>query len=205
MRTSDLVDLIARDDLVAQREGWALAAAMTGGFIVVLLLTIGLLGIRPMVVLGGSDVLAKLFFTFGLFALSVPALRRSLRPGAASGWLRFLPLIAAAGVSLAAIVEILLASQVAVWRPDTPICLTMIPLLSLPPLAILALAARRQAPTNLPDAGLWIGLAAGALSASAYALHCPNDDPVYLAAWYLPAVLIAGLIGRILGPRLLAW
>ncbi|WP_051328516.1 NrsF family protein [Geminicoccus roseus] len=205
MRTSDLVDLLARDNLVQQPEGWSLAAAMTGGFVMAVLLTMGFLGIRPLAVLGGSDVLAKLLFTGGLFALSIPALRRSLRPGSALRWSRFLPLIAATGVSVAAVAEMAFASHIAVWRPDTLICLTTIPLLSLPALAILALAARRQAPTNLSDAGLWIGLAAGALSASAYALHCPNDDPVYLAAWYLPAVLIAGLLGRTLGPRLLAW
>lgn len=205
MRTLELIDLLAKDDLPSRPARWMLPGALAAGFLLALALTFTVLGIRPASVLTSGAVAAKLLFTASLGLLAMPALRRSLQPGAKLRWQRLLPLIAALGIVGAALVQAVLTPVLSVWRPDTPVCLVLIPLFALPGLCLIALAARTQAPTDLPQTGLLAGLVAGALSASAYALHCPNDDPVYLAAWYLPAVLITGLIGRTLGTRLLVW
>jgi len=203
--TSDLIDLLVQDDLADRPQHWALFGAMLTGLVAALILTGTLLGFRPTPALASIDVMAKLTFTVSILMLVIPALLRNLRPGSAAGWRWLLPLIVVVAGALASAVEVRLAPQVAVWRPDVPFCLAVIPLFSVPALCVIARAARLQAPTHLPNAGLSVGLASGALSASAYALHCPNDDPLYLVTWYLPAVLISGLIGRTLGPRLLAW
>jgi hypothetical protein len=205
MKTAELIDLLAKDDTRDGSGPCALSGAIATGFLVALTLTAAFLGLRPAPLLLGSDVLAKLALTMSLALLVLPALLRTLRPNAMLGWRPLFPLLAAAAVIVAAVVEIRQAPETAIWRRDTPFCLVLIPLFSLPGLYAIAWAARLQAPTDLPRAGFFAGLAAGAVAASAYALHCPNDDPVYLAAWYLPAVLISGLVGRILGPRLLAW
>jgi hypothetical protein len=205
MQTSELIDLLAKDDLTVRPDRRALPIALFSGLLVALFLIWSMLGIRPLPVLMEPDVLGKLLFTFGLWMLTIPAFLRALRPGARIGWRGFLPLIAAGVVVLGALIEMRLAPGTQVWRFETPFCLVLIPLFALPGLFLIALAAKSEAPTNLTRTGLFAGLVAGGLSASAYALHCPNDDPVYLAAWYLPAVLITGLIGRTLGTRILAW
>lgn len=48
-------------------------------------------------------------------------------------------------------------------------------------------------------------LAAGAASATGYALHCPEDDPAFFAVWYMGAMLLAALIAAGLGRRALRW
>jgi hypothetical protein len=205
VKTAELIDLLTKDDFRDRSGPWALAGAVATALLAALALTAGLLGLRPMPLLMGIDVLGKLAFTVSLVLLALPALLRSLRPDGRPGWRALLPLVAVACIVAAALVEIRQAPDMAIWRRDTPFCLVLIPLFSLPGLCVIAWAARLQAPTDLPWAGFFVGLTAGAVSASAYALHCPNDDPVYLAAWYLLAVLITGLLGRILGQRLLAW
>ena len=204
MRTSDLVDLLAADDHAVHSTRWTILPASVIALLIALMLTIALLEVRPAIVLGSPVVAAKLMFTFSLALLAWPALWRLLRPGAVLGWSALLPILPAVAVVSAAIIQMTIA-PVGVWRPETPSCLVLIPLFGLPGLVVIMRAARRQAPTDLTRAGFFAGLVAGGLSASAYALQCPNDDPVYLAAWYLPAIVITGLIGRTLGTRLLAW
>ncbi|WP_156843050.1 NrsF family protein [Novosphingobium aquimarinum] len=64
---------------------------------------------------------------------------------------------------------------------------------------------RRGAPANPARAGLFAGLAAGALGSAAYGLSCPIDTLGHLAIWHVLPVLLAGVIGRIVIPRLLVW
>ena len=49
-----------------------------------------------------------------------------------------------------------------------------------------------------------MGLVAGALGATAYAFHCPDDSVPFIAIWYGTLVVLCGVIGAILGPRLSA-
>jgi hypothetical protein len=43
------------------------------------------------------------------------------------------------------------------------------------------------------------------LGASGYALACPEASPAFVAVWYSLGVLLTGLLGAALGPRLLRW
>jgi len=72
-------------------------------------------------------------------------------------------------------------------------------------LAGIVWAFRRLAPTNLPLAGLLAGLASGSAAAVVYALFCPETTAAFLATWYTLGILAAGLIGLLVGPRLLRW
>ncbi len=71
----------------------------------------------------------------------------------------------------------------------------------------LALTAwlRRGAPVDPARAGLLTGLAAGALGSAAYGLSCPVDTMGHVAFWHILPVGIAGLVGRIVLPRILRW
>lgn len=85
------------------------------------------------------------------------------------------------------------------------ICPLTIAGLSIPVFISLIYAFGRFAPTRLRLAGFLAGLASGALSAFAYALHCPEASAVFVAIWYSAGIAIPAVIGTLLGPRLLRW
>ncbi len=64
---------------------------------------------------------------------------------------------------------------------------------------------KRGAPVSLNAAGLHLGVAAGALGSAAYGLACPIDGIVHLGIFHVAPVIVAGLIGRLIVPRLLRW
>jgi hypothetical protein len=62
-----------------------------------------------------------------------------------------------------------------------------------------------MAPTDLRRTGALVGLAAGSISAAAYALHCVDDSLPFVALWYGGTIVLCTLAGAVLGPRLLRW
>jgi hypothetical protein len=50
-----------------------------------------------------------------------------------------------------------------------------------------------------------VGVFAGAIGAAIYAVHCPDDSPLFLAVWYLLGVSAVTAAGALLGPRMLRW
>ena len=49
------------------------------------------------------------------------------------------------------------------------------------------------------------GLAAGAVGALVYTLHCPELEAPFLALWYVLGMLLPAALGAWVGPRLLRW
>lgn len=86
-----------------------------------------------------------------------------------------------------------------------PECLYRIPLLALPIAAALTLAVRGLGATRLTLAGSSIGATSGALAAIAYASCCPMDSALYVASWYLAAILFCAAIGALVIGRALKW
>lgn len=66
-------------------------------------------------------------------------------------------------------------------------------------------AFRRFAPTRLRAAGAAAGLAAGAVGAAIYALHCREASASFVLSWYTLGILLPALAGALIGPRLLRW
>ncbi len=64
---------------------------------------------------------------------------------------------------------------------------------------------RRSATSHPVALGAMSGLATASLMASAYALHCQGDAPVYLLLVYGAAVAILAGIAALLGGKLLRW
>jgi len=84
-------------------------------------------------------------------------------------------------------------------------CVLAIPSIGLPILALALFALRGAAPRDASLAGCMAGLFAGATAGAIYALHCPDDSPLFVAAWYgLAASLLAGL-GAMIGRYILRW
>ena len=71
--------------------------------------------------------------------------------------------------------------------------------------AALVLWLRRGAPVSLPSAGLFTGVAAGALGSFAYGMSCPLDSLAHLSIWHMLPVAVAGPAGRLVVPWLVRW
>jgi hypothetical protein len=84
-------------------------------------------------------------------------------------------------------------------------CLTLIPLLSVGPLACLMVALRQGAPSNPGLAGAVAGLAASGIAATFYAANCTDDSPLFVMTWYPIAILVVTTAGFLIGRKLLKW
>ena len=159
-------------------------------------------------VINNHIFLLKLVFTLSVVAAALPIVRDLSVPARRVGRESILVAIPFAVIIVLALREIGL-HQVAEWPPhaDHAVleCLWQIPALAASALIILALAARRLAPTNLTRAGAYIGLLAGGIGAVGYALHCHNDSVAFVAIAYTVAMLQTTLLGAVLGPRILRW
>ena len=69
----------------------------------------------------------------------------------------------------------------------------------------LILWLRRGAPVQIERAGMFTGVAAGAIGSFAYGLSCPVDGLGHLAIWHVAPVAIGAIFGRFALPPLLRW
>jgi hypothetical protein len=111
---------------------------------------------------------------------------------------------------IAAVIAELLIIPAGQWHAklvgnNSLVCLTAIPLLSLPLLAAALLALRHGAPTRPDLSGAMAGLAAGGFAAALYATQCTDDSPLFVATWYSAAIGAVSIFGAILGRQLLRW
>ena len=122
------------------------------------------------------------------------------------GWaLLIAPLLLAAGSSADLIASPANAWIIKLVGTNAVACVTLIVLLSSAPFAALFLALSQGAPAKPGLAGTVAGIAAGALAATLYAMHCTDDSPLFVATWYTIGVGIIALAGSVLGERLLRW
>jgi hypothetical protein len=84
-------------------------------------------------------------------------------------------------------------------------CPLYVSALAAPVLAGLLWALRGLAPTRPAAAGAAAGLLAGALGAAGYALVCTEESTAFIALWYSAGIALTGMVGAVLGPRVLRW
>jgi hypothetical protein len=212
VKTGDLIRALAADSEVhPMPPGRALALALIPGVAIALGLLFAVLGLRPhlFALLGEPRLLFKLCLTFLLAALSGALVWRIARPGVSIRRITLLLAIAPALLAAAGLAE-LLAVPAAEWGQrlvgDNAIfCLKTIPFLSTAPLVACLLALRQGAPEHPGLAGAVAGLFAGAIGAALYATHCPDDSPLFVAAWYTLAICFVAAAGAVAGRRLLRW
>jgi hypothetical protein len=88
---------------------------------------------------------------------------------------------------------------------STSICLTVIPLMSLPILAASLWALRRGAPTRPGLTGAVAGLMSAGAAAALYAFWCTDDSPFFYTVRYGAAILIVTAVAALVGRRILRW
>ena len=86
---------------------------------------------------------------------------------------------------------------------NSKVCLTAIPLLSLPLLAAALIGLRHGAPTRPALAGAIAGMLSAGLAATLYASHCTDDSPLFVATWYTIATALVTAIGALAGAKVL--
>jgi hypothetical protein len=137
--------------------------------------------------------------------LAVRLLRPEARPGALIAAL-IAPFVLLGG---AAIVE-LVVTPADLWMTrlvgtNALHCLTLIPLMSIPPLTALIVAMRAGAPSHPALTGALAGAAAAGAAATIYATNCTDDSPLFVASWYPLATLVVVAVGALAGRKWLQW
>ena len=168
-------------------------------------------GFRPdlTIAMHGSAFWMKWTYTLSLGIIAVLATAHLARPEARRPrWLGLLaiPIVALAALALGELIYTPLRSWPELWMGQSwRTCSTSVATLALPIFASVVLAFRRLAPTRLRLTGAIAGLAAGALAATLYCLHCPEVSAVFVLTWYTLGIGVAATIGALLGPKLLRW
>lgn len=211
MTTAHLIDLLAQDAPLRWRLSSRLAMALlAGGAVAAVILVFGI-GLRPDLATAVETIRVEFKFLFAVTLLLAAAgtVARAGRPDFKLGSWSFALAVAPLLLGIAVLAE-LMATPAQTWMTlligrNAAYCLALVPVLALPPLACLLLALRTSAPSHTGTAGAAAGFAAGGVGAVLYALHCPDDSPLFVAAWYSSAIAIVTTAGYLAGARLLKW
>jgi hypothetical protein len=212
MRTDELIAMLSTNvERVDRRNfGRMVIAAVAVGGAAALVAMFFALGVRTDLTAGPlTSLVLKVVFTLWVVLLASISLTRHARPGGERktpiglAALPFIAIMLLAAVSLASAPSSYWERMVVgdKWLE----CLLSIPLIAVVPFAVIVWAVRQAAPTDLVRAGALAGLAAGGVSATAYALHCTDDSLPFVAVWYGGTIALCTLAGASLGPRLLRW
>lgn len=211
MKTDDLIRALAHDagpaphGVVARRIGRAAAMGIAASVV----LAFVVLGFVPADTFAFAAPWFKLAYAGAMVAAAGWLTARMARPAAPVAE----PSTAVAAVALAAAgvgglswwLTPSAARMTGLLGHSWALCPWFVLGLSLPALAALLWALRGLAPTRLRAAGFAAGLLAGALGAGGYALACTELAMSFVSAWYTLGILMTGVLGALMGPRILRW
>jgi hypothetical protein len=210
METDQLIRTLAADNAHRARPvGFVLSLALLSAAPVSVAMFLAGLGVRPDVMTAMRNPFFDLKFAVTL-ALAVSAIAISLhlsRPEATlRGWVWLLLIPAGllvAGIGTEMMMPQRLPMMTRLMGRNSMVCLTAIPLMSLPLLAAALFGLRHGAPTRPAIAGALAGLLSAGLAATLYASHCVDDSPLFVATWYTLAAALVTAIGALAGSRML--
>lgn len=211
MRTQSLIELLARGAGPAPQAPVLrrLAPAVALGLLASALFALASMGSIPAAMWATQAPWLKLMYGASLALAAGWLTARLSRPVARTQWpVRAVLAVFATLLALGALTLVTSApdQRMATLFGETWLsCPRNVVLLSLPALAGALWALRGLAPTRLRSAGFNAGLMAGALGAMGYSLVCPEVSATFVALWYTLGILLTGLLGAVLGPRLLRW
>ena len=212
METDQLIRTLAADNTHRARTvGFVLALALASAMPVSAAMFFAGLGVRPDVMTAMHNPFFDLKFAVTL-ALAIAGIAIGLhlsRPEASLqgwAWLLLIP----AGILVGAIAsEMMLPQQLPMMTrligSNSRVCLTAIPLMSLPLLAAALVGLRHGAPARPAVAGAIAGLLSAGLAATLYASHCTDNSPLFVATWYTIATALVTAIGALAGSRVLRY
>jgi hypothetical protein len=210
METDQLIRTLAVDNAHRARPvAFVLTLALLAAVPVSVAMFFAGWGVRPDVMTAMHNPFFDLKFVVTL-ATAISAIAVSLhlsRPEVSLrgwGWLLLIP----AGILLAGIgSEMMMPQRLPMMTrlvgSNSLICLTAVPLMSLPFLAAALIGLRHGAPARPAVAGAIAGLLSAGLAATLYASHCTDDSPLFVATWYSIATALVTAIGALAGSRML--
>lgn len=212
MKTGDFIAVLSADSQKpGPAPGRALTLALIVGVLVAGALFLAMLGVRP----DAMQAMHTMRYDFKIVVSIVLAVSagvlvwRFAQPGSVSRETQLLLLVAPALLIAAVLLElfVLPGNQ---WMPklmghNARKCMMFIPILAAVPLGALIYALRSGATTAPVRTGAVAGLIAGGIGAAFYAIHCPDDSPLFVATWYTIAIAAVTALGAFLGSRLLKW
>ena len=210
MKTEQLIRTLAADNAHRARPvGLVLALALLAAAPVAVAMFLAGLGVRPDVMTAMHNPFFNLKFVETL-ALAISAIVVSLhlsRPEASVkgwGWLLLIPVgILAGGVAVEMMMPQMVPMMTRLVGSNSRVCLTAIPLMSLPLLAAALIGLRHGAPTRPAIAGAIAGLLSAGLAATLYASHCTDDSPLFVVTWYTIATALVAAVGALVGSKVL--
>jgi hypothetical protein len=210
MDTDQLINTLAADNAHRARPVHVvLALALLAAAPVSILMFVAELGVRPDVMTAMHNPFFDLKFAVTL-ALAAAAITISLhlaRPEASLRgfvWLLAIPAgLLVAGISGEMMMPQRLPMMTRLVGHNSKVCMTAVPLMSLPLLAASLIGLRHGAPTRPALAGAMAGLLASGLAATLYASHCTDDSPLFVATWYTLGTALVTAIGALAGSRVL--
>jgi hypothetical protein len=210
METDQLIRTLAADNGHRARPvGFMLTLALLAAAPVSVVIFLAGLGVRPDAMTAMHNPFFDLKFAVTL-ALAIPAIAISLhlsRPEASMhgwAWLLLIPAgLLVAGISGEMMMPQRLPMMTRLVGSNSRLCLTAIPVMSLPLLAAALIGLRHGAPSRPAVAGALAGLSSAGLAATLYAAHCTDDSPLFVATWYTTAAALVAAIGALAGSRLL--
>ena len=212
MRTSDLIELLARDvrttppGVVNRR---LLAALVAGGLVTFVIVALGLHCQSLLAAAQQPWFWMKATYTGVLTVTAVISVRRLSVPGDRIGvapLIAVLIVLAMLALGAGQIFSAAPAGRLALWLGHTwKVCSPLILLLAVPIYVCLIAALRSLAPTRPALTGAAAGFLAGALAATLYGLHCPEQAAAFVATWYTLGIAVATALGALTGARLLRW
>ncbi len=213
MQTTDLIDRLASDlRPTSQRAAWKrLTIALSAGSVVALgaaWLSLGL-GNDFAAMLLTSSLWMKWAYALGVNAAALSLCVRLARPEGAPGALPFLlgvPLLMLGAIALIEVAGVPADERRALWLGRTAaMCPWTIAALAIPIFVAVLLALRKLAPTRRRLTGFSAGCLAGAAAAGLYAIHCHETAAAFVVTWYTAGILLPGLVGVLIGSRVLRW
>jgi hypothetical protein len=210
METDQLIRTLAADNAHRARPvGFVLAMALLAAVPVSVAMLFAGLGVRPDFMTAMRNPFFDLKFVVTL-ALAIPAIAISLhlsRPEASLRgwkWLLLIPVgLLFAGIASEMMMPQRLPMMTRLVGNNSRLCMTAIPLMSLPLLVAALIGLRHGAPTRPAVAGAIAGLLSAGLAATLYASHCTDDSPLFVATWYTIATALVTAIGALAGSRVL--
>ncbi|WP_323039545.1 NrsF family protein [Gemmobacter sp.] len=207
--TDDFIRSLARRPVPAafRPVGTGLAMLAAGGLGLGLFL--GVFGMRGDLgpALSAPVTLAKLVLPGGVAAMALWLALASARPGARLWLWPLLVPLAMALILVAGRLGQLAPGQIPaeVMGRSALACLLSIAALALAPTVLGLICLRRGATTRPLLSGALVGMAAGAMVAAGYALHCTEDSPLFYTLWYGLGIALSATGGAIAGQQLLRW
>jgi hypothetical protein len=210
METEQLIRTLAADNSHRARAvGLTLTLALFVAAPVSVAMFMMGLGVRPDVMTAMHNPFFDLKFVVTL-ALAISAIAVSLhlsRPEASLkgwGWLLLIPVgIIAAGIASEMMMPQRLPMMTRLIGSNSRVCMTAIPLLSLPLLAGALVGLRHGAPARPALAGALAGLVSAGLAATLYASHCTDDSPLFVLTWYTISTAAVTAVGALIGAKVL--